>query len=997
MEKETNNNANEENIKKEDLNNNENITTVEKEQNEKKVNKFRRNMMLIVFILALLIVYIAFRGSYLEILGIGENYTEVFWQNVKYAGITMAVNFAFIYILVYFTNRSIKKGLTVFFNQEKKKMPKLMNKSLAGIIAIVVSLATSGLITNRVMMCINATSFNITDPIFNKDIGYFVMQKPFIEFIIIYLLAIMVVLAIYTAIYYIVTFNKYFDGIDRDTLKNSKFISQLLKYVMIIGILLAGIIYLSTQNMGTDTMLELELGTSSDTEKYTIYGSGYTDTHIKLWGYRILCVVVIYAVYKAIREFKKRNTKEILKNILIVPVYMVAMFIVLVGYQSIFVGSNELDKEKVYIDENIKNTQNAYGINIDEINLTDMQVLNNEIANANEETMDNIAIVSQSNVIKDLNSSQTSKGYYTYENSQLQEYNINGENTLVYVSPREIDNSDDGATYTNKTYEYTHGYGAILTSGVSTSESGNLEHMQKSFDTSSYAVNVNEPRIYFGMNTDSTVVTNSSNKKEFDYPILDSGDIENAENSYNGKAGLTLNWLDRLILGIKEKDLKLAFSNSVNSESKIITNRNIINRAKTIMPYLVYDENPYMVISDEGKQIWVLDAYTVSNDYPYSQKTTIRANGNRQEINYIRNSVKVLIDAYDGTVQFYITDRTDPIIMAYWKVYPTLFEDLDATIPEDISKHFVYPQFLYDIQAEILKTHHNVQTEVLYRGDDIWADATHNTNKTLSKTGTDLDSYYTMVKTVESDEAKLGLVKLYTQYDKQSLTSYLVGRVENGNLNLKLYKFASDSNVLGTMQLDTQIEQDEQISKEIQSLYVTGTRIIREMVVVPIDNTLLYVEPIYQQYINEQDALPTLKKVVVATGNRVAIGDNLEAALQNLLSQSAVVNIEVENTDDIDGLIQAIIKANSNLTESNASNDWEMMGKDITRLQSLIQELENMVKENEEKSGNNQDTNDSSQTSDEEADGLIDFFLNNGNNENNDSTGDTENTINDNT
>lgn len=991
MEKENNNNNAKEidntNSKKtEDIaeNKTENTnTTAENKQKENKQSNFRRNIILVVFALALLIIYIAFRGNYLEILGIGKNYTDVFWQNIKYQGITMIVNFAFIYLVVYLCNRRIKKGLKVFFEQEKKPMPKLMNKSISFIIAVIVSLITSSFITNKIMMCINATSFSVTDPIFNYDIGYFIMQKPFIEFILFYILAITIVLVIYTAVYYIVVFNKFFDGIDRETLKNSKFISQLLKLVMIIAIIFACIIFVNTQNMGTEKMLELKLGTSNETTEYTIYGSGFTDVNIKLWGYRILCFVLIYAVYKSIKEFEKRNTKGIIKNILIVPGYLVIMFVVLVGYQTIFVGSSELDKEKTYIDDNIENTKNAYGIKIDEINLKDMEVLNDEIADNNKETLDNISIVSDTTVLKDLNSSQTSKGYYAYKNTQLQEYNIDGENTLLYVSPREIETNGEASTYSNKTYEYTHGYGAILTSGVKTSQTGNLEHTQKAFDTENYTININEPRIYFGTNTNSTVVTNSSNKKEFDYPILDSGNVENAENTYNGTAGLTLNWPDRLILGIKEKDLKLAFSTSINKESKIITNRNIINRAKTIMPYLIYDENPYMVMSNEGKQIWVLDAYTVSNDYPYSQRTTIKANGERREINYIRNSVKVLIDAYDGTIKFYITDRTDPIVMAYLKVYPTLFEDINtATIPESISKHFVYPKFLYDIQAEILKTHHNVQTEVLYRGDDIWTDATHNTNKTLSKTGTDLDSYYTMVKTIDSESAKLGLVKLYTQYDKQSLTSYLIGSSNNGNLSLKLYKFASDSNVVGTMQLDTQIEQDEQISKEIQSLYVTGTRIIREMVVVPIDNTLLYVEPIYQQYINEQDALPTLKKVVVATGNKVAIGDNLEIALQNLLSQSAVVNIEVENTEDIDGLIRAIIKANSNLTESNSSNNWEMMGKDVEKLQTLIKELETMVDEQEkkEKEQNENQTTEDEKLNDEE---LINFFLNKGDKEEN--------------
>ena len=428
--------------------------------------------------------------------------------------------------------------------------------------------------------------------------------------------------------------------------------------------------------------------------------------------------------------------------------------------------------------------------------------------------------------------------------------------------------------------------------------------------------------------------------------MLDSAGAENAENNYNGKAGLSLNFFDRIILAIKEGDLKLAFSGNVTKESKILTNRNIIKRAKTVMPYLMYDENPYLVVTDEGKLVWVLDAYTTSNSYPYSQKTTIRENATTKfDINYIRNSVKVLVDSYDGTISFYITDRNDPIAMAYRNIYPDLFMDLEAQIPTDIAEHLVYPEYLYNIQASMLARYHNIQPDVLYRNDDMWEIATYNTGKVITKTGTDISPYYTMVKVQDEEKAKLGLVVPYTPVGRQNLISYLVGSYDNsGTSKLTVYKYQADTNVLGTMQLDTQIEQDETIMKEIESLSANGIKVTKNMLIVPLDSTLLYVEPIYTQYINESDALPTLKKVIVAAGNKVAIGNNIEEALTNLVSQNAV-DIEVENTDTVDDLIDTIIKANKNLTNSNTSNNWEMMGKDVQRLQELIQKLETVVEE----------------------------------------------------
>ena len=350
-----------------------------------------------------------------------------------------------------------------------------------------------------------------------------------------------------------------------------------------------------------------------------------------------------------------------------------------------------------------------------------------------------------------------------------------------------------------------------------------------------------------------------------------------------------------------------------------------------------------MVASDNGELIWVLDAYTTSNNYPYSQKTTIQLDTlNKLELNYIRNSVKVLINAYDGTIKFYITDRTDPIAIAYEKIYPDLFTA--EQIPSDISSQFIYPEFLYNIQAGIAQRYHDIQPDVLYRGDDVWDIATHNTGRVTTNSGIDIDPYYTMVKTIDSQESKLGLVLPYTPNEKQNIISYMIGTYESGAPKLTLYKFEADSNILGPMQLDTQIEQDEEISAELEALNVTGTRITKNMIIVPLDNTLLYVEPVYQQYINEEDSVPTLKKVIVASGNKLAIGDDLNKALRNLVSQYAV-DIEVENTDSIEDLVNAVIKANNNLKESTSNSDYEMMGRDIQRLQDLINQLENVVEE----------------------------------------------------
>lgn len=928
-------------MKKENLNNQEikNETSTNQNTNSQttktvKIKKAKkRNFVVILFFIVLAMsLFIMFKGAYLEKLEIGEQYVSVFWKNFQYKTISLITTFIIIFLAVYITNKRISSGLKDFFDDEKKDMPKLPNKSVSFVIAGLVSLFTSNLTMNKLILFLNSTSFEIKDKIFNNDIGYYLFQKPFLEYIVWFGLITVVALMAYMGAYYIIALNTQFDGVNTETLKKSKISKQLLSSTKVLSILIAILTFLKTQDLSSSKFL-----TIGDATTYSLYGAGVGDVSIKLWGYRLLSVIIVISVFLAVSNYNKGKTKKVIGSILTVPIYLCLLLVTLVGYNTMFINSNELDKQKEYINYNIENTRNAYNIQIDEINVTNGGALSYEDIIRNADLLGNISIVNKDLVLQNLNGTLTNKGYYTYSSSKIGQYLINGEEKLVYISPREIVNKDN--SYINATYEYTHGYGVIATSATSTNAAGNLENYQKGF--TDIDLEIKEPRIYFGMQTNDTIVTNSTSKEEFDYPVAEG---ENKTIQYNGKAGLQLGFIDRIVLAISEGDVKLAFSSNVDSNSKILTNRNIIERAKEIMPYLVYDENPYLVITDDGKLVWVLDAYTTSNYYPYSQKTTV----NSEEINYIRNSVKVLIDAYDGTTKFYITDRTDPIIMAYWKAYDNLFVDLEEEIPTDISKHFVYPEYLYNIQANMIKRYHNIQADVLYRTDDVWDISTYSTGNTSDSSIAQIQGYYTLVKTVNNSENKLGLVVPYTVSGKQNITSYLVGGYENGQPKMELYIFPDDSNVLGLLQLDTQIEQNDAIRKQIASLNVTGTKLTKQIVVVPVNDKLLYVEAYYQQYINEEDALPTLKKIVVASGNKVAIGNDIKSALTNLVSQNAI-DIEIQNTEDIEGLIELIIKANQNLEQSTNNGDWEMVGKDMERLQELIEKLEEVYAEEKAK------------------------------------------------
>ena len=929
-----------------------NVKTSNSEQVEnmkkttEKVQPKSKNRMIIVIIFIILFAlgtYVVYRGNYLEYQELGEEYLGELLTNLKFQNGIMAINSIFLYLLIYFTNRGIKKGLKEFFDKEKKEMPKLPNKSISLIISSIVSVIMSNVLTQKVLLYFSNASFGRGDPIFGLDIGYYIFQKPLIETLIMYFIGIVVGLTIYMAIYYFIVWNRYFEGIDREVLKHSVFIKKICRNVVLIAIGLGLITFLNTQNImyGTITTIENSETTRIDgTEgNVELTGANYTNSIIQRWGYTIFAVIIIVFIWRAVRAFKRQDTRNIIKNLLVIPAYLVLLFVVMVGFNLIFVGSNKLDKEKTNIARNIENTKSAYNVNVEEISLENSGTITEEEVKNNSNIIDNIPIITQDIVLNTLSQDQTGTGYYSYRTANLANYSIDGINRLVYVSPREISNS--GRTYTNKTYEYTHGMGQILTSATTSTENGNIEYLQKEVSGEDDKLNTTEQRIYFGLETNETIATNAKNEQEYDY--TDENGVEHTS-TYSGKAGLNVNFIDRLILGITNGDLKLAFSGEMTSDSKILMNRNIIERAKKAMPYLWYDDNPYTVVTDDGKVVWVLDAYTVSSSYPYSQYVEVEYDGKKEKINYIRNSVKVIIDAYDGTITYYITDETDPIAMAYSKMYEGLFK---KDVPQDIAEHFTYPKYLYNVQAELLKLYHNVKPDILYRADDIWDFAKYNSSQITKSSGSILEPYYTMVEIDGKEE--LGLIQVYTPNGKQNLISYLVGTTEGGTNQLRLYKFSQDSNIVGPMQLDQQIEQDEAISAEIESLNKTGTKITKEMIVVPIENTLLYVEPIYQTMLNDpSNNIPLLKRVVVSSGNKVAIGNTLDEALSNLLSKDAV-DIEVENTDDIEGVIEAIIRANQNLTESNNNNDWEMMGTDIQKLQSLIEQLQKLKEEEDKK------------------------------------------------
>ncbi len=703
----------------------------------------------------------------------------------------------------------------------------------------------------------------------------------------------------------------------------------------LINVIIAGTVvvimynFLSHQDILIGDMLQKE-----SVKGAYLTGAGFLDVNIKLWIYRIISIVIIIAVYNFIRGIKKEESKKILFSIILIPAALIVVFIVNIAIDSIFLRGNDIDREKEYILQNIRATEEAYNINVENKEIAKGTDITSEKIKKDSELIEKLPMVTP-DVVKETLENNTDnkekKSLYKYGNPNL----VKNGNAYDYLTTREIDDKDK--TLTNKIYKYTHGNFGILTSSSKVNKNGYLLNVSEKFEGQELnGTKIKEPRLYYGENTNSNAIVNAKDIKEYDYPT---STLTNKENNYNGKGGIKLSLLERIALAITKGSTELVFNNNIVENTKVLLNRQIIERAKKILPNIRYDKDPYLVAKDDGGLAWVIDGYTVTSRYPYSQKVSIEADkGGKERINFIRNSVKVVIDAYNGTVDFYVTDTTDPFISTIMKTYPTLFKNYNE-LSENIKKQMRYPQYLFDIQAKVLTTYHNSDVDNIYRADDRWEVAEVSGSGTRSST-----SMYTLLK--KGDELKPAIITTYTPEKRKNIVSYLVGQTENGANKLTMYRY-NEKSELSLSFIDTQIEKDEKVQKEMRELTTLGTELKTVRILLPYEDTTLYIKSIYQVFLNE-DSVPVLKKVIVANKGKVGIGNTLKEAMQRMLTENAI-DIDVRDLANEDELKDAIIKQNKTLKDVMKQGDFEYTGKDIQRLIKLVDQLEEVSKEKKKK------------------------------------------------
>ncbi|WP_066635651.1 UPF0182 family membrane protein [Desulfolucanica intricata] len=767
---------------------------------------------------------------------------------------------------------------------------------------------------------IHPSSFNVTDPIFNKDIGFYVFSLPFQLFIYGLLTRGILLTAFIVAIIYLLS-----DPTPGGLMKIFRTVTA--RYHL--SILAAVYFIIKAWGYRLDQYMLLFSGRGA------VYGPGYTDIHANLVGLKILVILSLVTAVAILVNIFMKKFRLVAYSI----GFLAAASLVLGGIypafiQNFIVKPNEFVKEKQYIEHNIKLTQKAY--NLDKIERQSFPAgkqLNATDIQNNRDIIDNIRIWDWRPLQQTYSQLQEMRPYYELKNIDIDRYTINGQYRQVMLATRELNQdqlSSQAKTWINQKLTYTHGYGITMSPVNEVTSEGLPKFMIKDIppNTEIEGLKVKRPEIYYGESNDDYVIVNTKTK-EFDHPQGE----DNIYSTYQGESGIKIGSLaKRLIFAMNFADYKLLLASDITNDSQILFHRNIRDRVPHIAPFLRYDSDPYIVLS-EGKLYWMWDAYTVTNMYPYSEPFS-------EDKNYIRNAVKVLVDAYNGDVSFFVSDPSDPIIKTYSKIFPGMFQPLEK-MPADLRSHIRYPGDLFMIQASKYALYHMNNPMVFYNKEDRWNLPT----EIFGSEEQDMDAYYTITRLPGEEKSEFTLIMPFTPQNKKNMIAWLAARSDNENYGkLLVFEFPKQELVYGPMQIEARINQDTTISQQLALWDQRGTSVIRgNLLVIPVKDSLLYVEPLYLQA--QQSKMPELRRVIVALGDTVVMEPTLDIALQRIFGTDTGSPTTVEQPEQEGKIVstdELIQKANElyDIAQSKLkAGDWAGYGESMEQLKDVLTDL----------------------------------------------------------
>ncbi len=848
-------------------------------------------------------------------------FTKVLFYKVAVWAVAFVVNGLVLWLNFYIAMRLTRRQQFVVLEDSGIALPeeKVLNP-LVLIGVIIVSYFAAMAISpwwQSIALYLNAQEYGATDPVFQKDIGFYLFSLPFLEGLKNWAMALLIVSMILSLVIYGLK-----GAIQVVRGWRNLFTGPVKTHI---SLLLTGLALVWAFGYWLD---RYELLFSSDG---VVFGAGYTDLHARLFSYWAMIVVtLLIAVIFIVSLFRPGLflTAGGIGLFIVAAVLMNGVYPSL--QQKFVVEPNELEKEKPYIKNNIKLTRMAYELSkVQRIPYAADTSLSPADLNREESTVSNIRLWDWRPLLSTYRQIQEIRLYYRFNDVDIDRYMIKGKPRQVMLSARELDYAEvpeQARTWVNQRLKYTHGYGAVVSPVNSVTEEGMPDFFIKDIPpVSNIDLKIEVPQIYYGESTSHYVFTGTTTD-EFDYP--EGG--KNKQNRYAGKGGVNLDsFLRRWLYAYHFGSFKLVISEYFTEKSKIHYHRQIKERVKKIAPFLRYDRDPYLVLID-GRMKWMIDAYTASDRFPYSEPVG-------RKTNYIRNPVKVLIDAYDGNVIFYLHDKSDPIIRAYAQMFPGLFE---TEIPEEVSKHFRYPADLFHLQSTIFQSYHMSDPVVFYNREDMWR-----TPEEIYEGKKDTMKPYYVIMNLPEREAEFLLIRPFTPVNKNNMVAWMAISSDGKDYGKKfLFEFPKKELIYGPMQIEARIDQHPEISRLLTLWSQKGSNVIRgNLLVIPVAGSLLYVEPLYLRA--EQSQMPELKRVIVAYKNEIVMEPNLPRALNRILGYSGKgtdsSRIRVNQSTTSRNLVEQAARAFRNGQQALKKGDWQKYGSEQQKLGQLLEALLN--------------------------------------------------------
>jgi len=770
-----------------------------------------------------------------------------------------------------------------------------------------------------------AAPFGSVDPVFGRDISFYVFSLPVLEIIGSgLLLALGIALLAAAAMYFL-------KGAILLTSKGVSAERPAAVHLSVLGSLLFLVLAFNTF-VGMHTVLSSTQG--------LVAGATYTDINARLPAMKLQIALAVVAAALILANIFVRRGLLVVSGI---GAYLVAAVVGGAVYPALLhkfvVAPNELVKETPYIKQNIAATRRGFGLAaVEERNISGQTSLGREDIEKNVATIRNIRLWDHRPLLDTFSQVQEIRTYYDFTTVSNDRYTINGEYRQTMLSPREL-SSDSIPTknWINETLTFTHGYGLTLGPVTQVTPEGLPVLLVKDIPPVSTAkeIKITRPEIYYGKLSSSHVIVNTKSK-EFDYPAGE----DNVFTEYAGAGGVKIDsLLKKLAFAAHFGSMKLLLSNDMTGASRVLYHRTIAERVGRVLPFLRLDSDPHMVVTDAGRLVWMYDAYTVSDRYPYSQPVG-------SGVNYIRNSVKITIDAYDGSMLFYIADPVDPIAKTIANVFPGVLQPI-GEMPEDLRRHIRYPLDIFGVQTAVYSTYHMEDLQSFYNREDQWEIPVMGAEAQREA----MEPYYTIMKLPGEKREEFILMIPFNPKKKDNLSAWMVARSDGEEYGkMIVYRFPKDRLVYGPKQIVARINQDTEISRQVSLWDQRGSQVIQgTLLVIPIENSLIYVQPLYLRA--DTGKIPELKRVVVAYENKIAMEETLERALARIFGESAgtdrvataagtaaVAGTSRKPAAEGDLAAQAQEHFDRAIKAQREGN-WALYGEEIGRLGEIIRKL----------------------------------------------------------